>query len=87
MDAGTSTSGLIRTNMNNVDVLDKVSSFMYNETPARIFSLVYDKPWDSTDSYVRNKISHMQHDFVRWYGTLDQEHRERLVKCAIDRSR
>lgn len=73
--------------MNNTDILDKVASFMYNETPARIFSLVYDKPWDHNDTYQRIKISDMQHDFFGWYGTLDQDHRDRLVKCAIDRSR
>lgn len=73
--------------MDPVYVVDCVCSFMYNESPIRIFELVYDRSYDDNDAYIKEKVRQMQNDFFTWYGGLDKEHAERLVKSAIDRGR
>lgn len=70
--------------MNNTELVDKVVQLMYNESPYKVFDLVYGE--EHHISYKSEKINSMK-DFIRFWGSLDSDHKERLVKVAIDRSR
>lgn len=70
--------------MSNIDIVDKVVRFMYNESPSKIFDLVYGV--DHVEHYKKEKMAYMK-SFIHWWGSLDDDHRARLVQVAIDRDR
>ena len=69
-------------NKNPVDVIEAVARYMYNNPYNRIFKEIYGE--DHHDSYRDEKVAVMP-NFIRWWGMLDNEHRQRLVDLALEK--
>lgn len=72
--------------MTEVEAVDAFVKFLYNESPHKIYMLVYGRN-SVGGSYAAEKIREMQRDPLRWWGSLDSEHQQRLMDAAIQRSR
>jgi hypothetical protein len=68
----------------NVEIVDAVVRFMYNESPMNIFEIVYGP--DHDDRYRQEKLPLIRSHFIYWWGTLDEDHREILMKAALNRA-
>lgn len=67
-------------NPSPVNVIEAVSRYMYNTPYYKIFTDVYGE--GHHDSYRDEKVAVIP-NFVRWWGMLDNEHRQRLVDLAL----
>lgn len=71
--------------MNNttpVDVIEAVVRYMYNNSYYKIFTDVYGE--GHHDSYRDEKVAIIP-NFVRFWGALDNEHRQRLIDLALEK--
>ena len=68
------------------DYIYELASWCYNVMGDEYMKDMHDRT-EETDhgDYAVGKFRDMQKDFVRWYGTLDSEHRRRLAKIIWER--
>ena len=64
-----------------VDVVDCIVKYLYNVRKDEIFAAVYGRHHD--EGYAMEKMR-LMNNLSQFWGELDIEHRERLVKAAND---